>query len=353
MIQEEERIMFKMRDALITAARVVNDNFGKSLGELGGVSKPQDGDTVRTLIDREAQDRMHKHLQPRYPNAVYNLEETDVKDISLEGKLLFFGDPFDGTANAQPKLPLSTQGLIAAENNKFIAAAALHPFERYVLYGAEGIGVFRAELAIDSKGDYHLMLGTERQLPCLDRIFEKLKSGEEILMPYVDAHHTPINFVAERKAKWQSLFVETFDKQYKGGFNARMMREMGSNIDAGMKLAEGRLHVQLTDTIGGIYDVAVGAVFLPALGGMLTDMYGNPLKVPKTSSEMQTPPQQVVIASIHPDLHKPLIEITQKCYGNNSEIYIPSIGKLVRVPEYTGFKAWDSANKKVFDALEK
>src|SRR3989344_8036911 len=135
-----------LKEALVNAARVVNDNFGKDARELSSEYKLKDGDTARTIIDRYAEQRMKDYLFSRYPQAVFNLEETEVEETSLEGKLLLFGDPFDGTANAQPKLPLSTQGLIAAQGNEYFAAAALHPFERYVIFGAIGEGVFREEL---------------------------------------------------------------------------------------------------------------------------------------------------------------------------------------------------------------
>lgn len=343
--------MEDMTGALISAARVVNDNFGKSMGELGAEYKAVDGDTVRTIIDTKAQEIMHDHLSNRYPGAVFNLEETDVEnDTSLEGKLLFFGDPFDGTANAQPRLPLSTQGLMAAQGGEFVAAATLHPFEKYVLFGGKGQGVFRQELEIDSEGNYQRG-SEEKALPSLEQTFEKLKSGDLILMPVVDAHYTPINFVANRKAAWKQLFVETFDREWNGEYNARMMREMGSNIDYCMKLAEGRLHVQLTDTIGGIYDVAAGAVFLPELGGVMSDMYGNSLQVPRNVEEMKTPSQQVIVASIHPELHEPIVRITEQCYGEGSRVYVPSAREIVTLPKYTGFKAWDPQNREIFDSL--
>lgn len=346
-------LMLNLREAVISAARVVGDNFGKSVEQLETEYKPEDGDTARTVIDRYAQKRMEDYLSPEYPNAVYNLEETDVNQAaSLEGKLLIFGDPFDGTANAQPRLPLSTQGLIAAYDGKFVAAAALHPFEKYVLFGAEGNGVFRAELSVDNQGEYHLVSGTVRALPNLGEAYERIKSGKEVLMPYLDAIPNPVNFDNERKTKWLSLFIETLDSACGGRFkNARMPRMMGSNIDACMKLAEGRLHVQLTDNVGGIYDVAAGAVFLPMLGGVMSDMYGNPLSVPKTASEMQNPPQPLVVASIHPELHEDVLKITQQCFGADSQLYYPKKGKLITVPEYTGFREWDAPNKKVLDSL--
>lgn len=355
MIEDSKKIMFDLRNALISAARVVNDNFGKDMSELGAKYKVEDGDTARTIIDKYAEKRMHDHLSPIYPNAVYNLEETDVDQAaSLEGKLLIFGDPFDGTANAQPKLPLSTQGLIAAQGNEFIAAAGLHPFEKYVLYGAKGQGVFRSELAIDSDGNYYLLGSTERKLPSLEDTFKKVKSGEHILMPFVDAHYTPVNFVTQRKTKWKSLFVEIFDSRCGGKFkNASMMREMGSNIDTGMKVAEGRLHVGLTDTIGGIYDVAVGDVLISELGGVVTDMDGEELKVPTNPAEMKTPVQQLIVASISPELHPDVLKITKACYGEDSQIYIPSKDALLRVPKYTGFKDWNPKDKAVFDSLFK
>jgi len=344
------QIMYDLRDAVVKAAKVVGDNFGKDTGELGTEYKVQDGDTARTVIDRYAEDRMKEHLVPRYPDAVFNLEESEVGDTNLEGKLLIFGDPYDGTANAQPRLPLSTQGLMAAQDGRFIAAVALHPFERYVLYGVEGEGVFRSELTFDEQGEYFIV-NDQRRLPSLEETFERLKSGEHIMMPFVDANYTPVNFVAQRKAKWKELFVETFDSEYGGPYNARMMREMGSNIDAGMKVAEGRLHAFLTDTIGGTYDVAFSAFAIPMLGGVVSDIHGNPLQVPRTSDEMKTPPQQVIIGSIHPEIHEGLVDITQKCYGEGSEIYVPSAREMVILPKYTGFKKWDPRNREVFESI--
>lgn len=106
MIKDNLQLMNDLRDTLVFAVRVVRDNFGKSVHELGTEYKQQDGDTARTIIDRYAQDKMQDYLSKRYPDAVYNLEESDVKRESLEGRLLIFGYPFDGTANAQPKLPV-------------------------------------------------------------------------------------------------------------------------------------------------------------------------------------------------------------------------------------------------------
>jgi len=346
-----------LRDALIKSASVVNDNFGKDMDELDAEYKVVDGDTVRTIIDTKAQEIMYNELAPKYKNAVFNLEETDVDDtINLEDRLLIFGDPFDGTANAQPRLPLSTQGLMAAQGDEFVAAATLHPFEKYVLFGARGQGVFRQELTIDRGGRYFISSDSQPvALPSLKEIFARLESGELILMPYVDAHYTPVNFVAARKAKWKQLFGERFDAEWGGKYNARMHRELGSNIDACMKLAEGRLHVQLTDTVGGTYDVAAGAVFMPELGGVMTDMDGHPLSVPKTPAEMKTPLQQVVVASIHPSIHERVLDITRRCYGPESIIYVPwarkGVGALITVPEYTGFKEWDPTTKEVFDSV--
>ena len=83
----------------------------------------------------------------------------------------------------------------------------------------------------------------------------------------------------------------------------------------------------------------------------MTDMNGSKLQVPRNSAEMQTPPQQVLIASINPEIHENVIKITQQCYADGSEIYIPSKRKTIRVPEYKGFKEWDIKSKEIFDSL--
>ncbi len=338
--------------ALVKAARVVKDNFGKDLSQLGPEYKTKDGDTVRTIIDTYAEEEMRKSIFPKYPNAVYNLEESEIQgEDNLKGKLLFFGDSFDGTANAQPKLPLSTQGLIAAENGEFIAAALLHPFEKYMLIGDKQNGVYRVELAIDSNSNYHILDNTKVKLQPLQNKYEKIKSGKEVLMSYVDALYGPTNFQAERKAKWKMLVVENFDKGHNGKYNAQMMREMGSNIDAGMKLAEGRMHIQLTDAVGGIYDVAGNAVFMPLLGGVASDMYGNPIKVPETKQEMNTPTQQVIIASINPEIHEKLVEITQACYGPESKVWLPKFDEVIKAGTYPGFKTWNPTQKKILEEI--
>jgi|GEM_PF-4527313 len=348
-------VMRDLRDALVASAHVVTDNFGKSLRDLNPEYKPGSSTSVRTVIDTYAQAAMKAHLQglPYSSDIVFNLEEDDVDDeAQMAGKLLVFGDPFDGTANAQPRLPLSTQGLMAAEGDEFIAAACLHPFEKCVLYGTADGKVYRSRLVQDSQGRFYPIEGTEVELPHLADTYAELLAKRHMLMPYIDAYFTPLNFCGERKAQWTALAMETFSDGWGGRFHVNMFpRMMGSNIDACMKLAEGRLHVQLTDAVGGTYDVAANEVFLPALGGVMTDLDGNPLRVPKTPAEMKRPSQQILVASIHPDLHGDALAVSRRCYGPDAEVFVPRLGKTVRVGSYPGFATWDPEQKAIFDRV--
>lgn len=349
------QVAIHMRDALVLAAKPVADNFERDFSEIAPEYKTDDAKTVRTIIDIHAQKIMERQMKRYYEDAVFNLEEDDSQGTgSLDGKLLIFGDPFDGTANLQPQFKLSTQGLMAAEEGRFIAAAALHPFENYVLFGSEDRGVFRAELVVDSDNNYHILHGLDSsQLPNLSDKFRLLKSKKEHVMMAIDAYPNPVNFCAERKALWQTEVIETLDEDHGGPYMCKMIRATGSNIDYCMKLAEGRLHIQNTDFVGGVYDVAVGAVFMPLLGGIMTDMYGNPLRVPKTREEMKTPPQQVIFASINPEMHEAAIKIGHKYYGKDAEIYMPKYKEFVSPGiEYPGAGKWEAKHKAILEELK-
>lgn len=355
-------LSFFMRDTLVKAAKAVRDNFGKSLDELSPEYKADGPKSVRTAIDTHAEKIMKSNMRQAYPDAIFNLEEEGVSgEGDLEGRLLIFGDPFDGTANAQPKLPLSTQGLMAAQNGEYIAAAALHPFEgdvqigsdAHVLFGSKGNGVFRAELDIDSEGNYSLT-GEIRPLPHLLEQFERLKREKEPehTMMAIDAYPNPVNFCAERKLLWTAEVIERLDKDHGGPLMCKMIRATGSNIDYCMKLAEGRLHIQNTDFVGGIYDVAAAAVFLPELGGVMTDMYGQKLKTPKTKAEMKTPSQQVLFASINPEIQPVLVEAGLKYYGENARIYMPRYDRFISSGiEYPGAGKWDKTHLDILNSL--
>src|SRR3989344_5363769 len=113
---DPRQLSIDMRDALVKAARVVGDNFYKEMNQVAPEYKDDSAKSVRTVIDINAERIMKSHMVAIYPRAIYQLEEEGADGVGdLERTLLIFGDPFDGTANKQPRLGLSTQGLMAAQ----------------------------------------------------------------------------------------------------------------------------------------------------------------------------------------------------------------------------------------------
>ena len=84
-------------------------------------------------------------------------------------------------------------------------------------------------------------------------------------------------------------------------------RMTGSNIDYSAKIAEGRGHFQLTDAIGGYFDLA-GCNLIQEAGGVMTNLDG----------EQPTTKDHLAIAVANPrDLEK-VLKITQECYKRYS-----------------------------------
>src|SRR3989344_2902039 len=277
------------KKALLAGSYHVRALFGKTMSEIGGEYKSKDGDTPRTLIDTHAEAAILKVIrsEPEFKNDLINAEESGE---SGSGKRVWYVDPFDGTSNAQIKLPMSTMGIGISENGEPVASVILNPFEERLFYAEKGSGAFVSRLVLGGllPNSYYEKPNSEFSLNT-DRISDSAKERFAWIDSMFNANTTP------RKLEWIARMQEA-------GFfqNVRMT---GSNIDYSSKVAEGRGHFQLTDAVGGYYDLC-GCILIEQARGRMVNIRG----------ERPKPGDQVAIAVANPRDLDAVLKITEKCY---------------------------------------
>lgn len=278
-----------MENAAINSAVHIKNCFGKSLSDIGVEYKIADGDTPRTIIDTNVETAIKEYI---FNSSMKNEIEFVGEEYGSAGgsrRFKAWTDPFDGTSNAAINLGMSVIGMAVEEQGELRYALILNPFENKILYGGIGEGVFRQNLSYDQKAGFSKISNPER-------LVAVNPSSSKERYAWVDALWN--NKTGPRKSAWLNDVAE----------HALNVRMTGSNIDYSAKLAEGRGQIQLTDAVGGFFDIAPGIVFINELGGKFTDVYGN---MPKDGV-------QVAVACTDPKLHDKILEITQKHYGPNS-----------------------------------
>jgi len=274
--------------ALLNGAKHVSNLFGKSLEELDVEYKKEDGDTPRTLIDRYSEEEVIKTIRndPLFADDWINAEETGTSGHPSKGREWYL-DPFDGTSNAQIKLPMSTMGIGIREGEDLIGSIIVNPFEKKIYYAEKGSGAFVAPISIDDTGKFHES-GEPVKLST-----DKLSDRGSIRYAWVDALFNSNNAI--RKSGW---ITEMQKKDL-----AQNIRMTGSNINYSTMIAEGRGHFQLTDAVGGYFDLC-GACLINEAGGRMVNLEG---KTPKPGDEL-------AIAVANPDDLKETLKITRQFY---------------------------------------
>lgn len=243
--------------------------------EIGVEYKSKEGDTPRTLIDRYAEEKILEVIgMSEFKNDYIYAEESGEKG---SGKRIWYIDPFDGTSNATIKLPMSTMGIGIEENGDLVGAVVYNPFERKLFFAEKGEGAY-----VQYKNRRPKKIKT-------DLISNSAKQRFAWVDALFNQNTTP------RKLKWISQMQEKGLIQ-----NIRMT---GSNIDYSAKIAESRGNYQLTDAVGGYFDLC-GGLLIEEAGGKMANLKGN---FPKFGDE-------VAIAVANPkDLEK-VLKITTDCY---------------------------------------
>ena len=265
--------------AVLAGARRVKRFFGKSIEEIGLEYKHQDGDTPRTIIDRESGASILNFIKESFPSHAIYEEETG--EHAGDADYLWVVDPFDGTSNAPKLLPYSRVGLALMKKGEIAVAAVCDPFEKKLYLAENGSGGFVLSL-------------------------------DDALTPVGEAKRLRVSTVSDPKARFihvDSLFNDRNRKRKLGFMGdvtqlAHNVRSTGSNIHYGALLAEGRTDIWLIDAVGGFYDIAPGRLLINEAGGEVTDMHGN---IPRRGV-------QVAIGSNNVGDHEQLTDLVRKHY---------------------------------------
>jgi fructose-1,6-bisphosphatase/inositol monophosphatase family enzyme len=283
----ESQKIFVAKKALLDGSRHLLNLFGKSLEEIGGEYKPEDGDTPRTLIDTNSEAAIIKIIKDSGIFREYRINAEESGKTGQGSKVLHL-DPYDGTSNAQIQLRGSTMGIGISEDRKLVASIILNPFERKIYWAERGQGAYVSDLKL-RKGNRLVEIPRRIRAIQTDR---KSNSAKE-RFAWVDAlfnqHTTP------RKLEWIAKMQEARFFQ-----NVRMT---GSNIDYSTKLAGGQGHYQLTDAVGGFWDLC-GYNLVEESGGRMVNLNG----------EQPNPKDHVAIAVANPADLERVLRITEQCY---------------------------------------
>ncbi len=285
-MQSSLKVEVAKRALLVGSYHVLN-LFGKSMNEIGAEYKPNEGDTPRTLIDTHAQQAILEVImaEKEFADDKFNAEEAAAFG---SGQRAWHIDPYDGTSNAQIKLGMSTMGIGITESGEHVASIILNPFEQKLFYAEKGKGAFVSPLVLEQGG----------------KLYENRDSTAPLLTDLVS------NKAATRYAWVDALFNKNttarknawVQKMQEAGF-MQNVRMTGSNIDYSAKIAEGRGHYQLTDAVGGYFDLC-GFNLIEEAGGRMVNLEGK----------QPTPKDQVAIAVANPRDLEAVLKITQECY---------------------------------------
>lgn len=300
------------KSTLLGAGRYIVELFGKGIDEIGTEYKAVDGNTARTLIDNNSQRHIltsvgglpsfygtfvvaEEEMAETFPNLRHDpsLGGYVVGDGSSQNVATYW-DPFDGTANAAIKMPMSTAGMCIAEDGRLVASVILDPFPKLgddsgrVYWAEQGKGAWRAGLSYDvTKGGFS-------------------ETGE----PERITTDTKASSAKERYASTDSLFNQNTTQRKLGWIRDMVdaglimwQRSTGSNIGSAMQLAEGNMHYWLMDAVGGYFDSA-GYALVEEAGGRVVNIHG----------EQPMPGDQVIVGVGNPADLEQVLGITQKHY---------------------------------------
>lgn len=280
--------------ALLEGAPHILNLFGKSAEEIGTEYKSRDGDTPRTLIDTNSEREILRVLKTanncEFSKDCFNAEESE---WSGDSRRIWHIDPYDGTSNAQISLPTSTMGIGIQEDGDLVGSIIVHPFEKKLFYAEKGQGAFFHKLNViqDGKQINKLYFQDEPQEIHTDLESDTAKTRYAWVDSLFNDKTTSnkLNWIAEmqRAALMQNV------------------RITGSNIDYSSKIAQGRGHYQLTDAVGGFFDLC-GYNLIEEAGGRMVNLNG----------EQPTLKDKVVIAVANPRDLERVLEITKRCYND-------------------------------------
>jgi len=280
----QSQTVYRAIDAGIRGAFFVDKFFGKPMNEIGLEYKHADGDTPRTIIDREAGNAIVNYLREYFPKDAINEEESG--QHAGHSSFRWHVDPYDGTSNASILMDLSTVGIALEYDNEIITGVVIDPF-RHKGYAAEkGAGAYEFKYNFTPQtGD--LYLSDMKKLKVSSRAAPKERYAEIDGLFNTKTTGPKTGFISDL-----AKYVQNF-------------RMTGSNIRSAANLASQGTDIWLIDAVGGYFDIAPGAVLIPEAGGIITGL----------ESENPWNGMQVAIATNNVGDHDEIRELAKKRYA--------------------------------------
>ena len=196
---------------------------------------------IVTDADIAAQKLITDTIQSSYPTHGFLTEEKDSK-LPTDGDVIWVIDPIDGTTNYSRLQPLFCVSIAAQIAGKSVVGAIYDPMRNELFSAAKGLGS-------------HL-------------------NGNAIQVSAVNSLEKTI--VALDWSRHKGLRTSTLDILACFAHQVQVVRAIGSAALAMAWIAAGRFDVYLNFNLRP-WDVAAADILINEAGGMLSDLYGNPL----------------------------------------------------------------------------
>jgi fructose-1,6-bisphosphatase/inositol monophosphatase family enzyme len=240
--------------ALIGASRVLK--FSPLFGTINrpdlDVQVKSFDQTLVTRGDHASQNLITHFIDQKYPDSTIWGEEEKIRTGT--GKIEFMFDPLDGTGMLPAGVGASTAAVMASIENKPMASAIVDPFQNSMVVAQEG-----KVWAID-------LLGRKLE-------GRRMKQDGSIVKDHIYLWHdtTLRKTTVGRLASLLTGLV--------GAFPGHDFTELstGSNINNQAALCRSMGDLQITDAIGGPWDILIGANAIQQAGGVVTDLKGKPV----------------------------------------------------------------------------
>ncbi len=224
-----------------------------------GILVKDGDDNFATEYDVKTQHRLISELSKIVPNAHFLAEEDsgDETENAVSSGLFFVIDPIDGTTNFMHDVKHSAVSVALIEDGKTVFGCVYNPYLDECFYAERG------------RGAYIRVNGETKKL----RVSERGLSDALVAFgttPYEKKH-----------AK------STFDRVCRLFSHCRDVRREGSAALDMCYVAAGRYDVYFELALSP-WDFAASALILSEAGGILTDLDGNAIDVPKKTSVLAT-----------------------------------------------------------------
>ena len=237
-------------------------------GGEGSVKEKQGDTNFVTVYDVKVQEYLIGKIKERFPEATFFAEEKENSAEDIQKDRCFIIDPIDGTTNFMHEYKRSSISVALVSHSEAVFGAVYDPYLGELFYAEKGKGAF-----LNGK---------------------PIKVSNRSISVAVAAMGTVPYYKKELGAATFGIGKELYD------LGADMRRGGSAAIDLSY-LAVGR-HDLFFELRLSPWDFAASQLIVREAGGIVSDMYGNPLDLSKPSS---------VIAA-NSEIYDTLVGITKK-----------------------------------------